>query len=65
MKKLFDKIKAYCEICNTPLNGVNLYQWGDKFYCAEHYERESPQEKQANDDIEDEETIKRNFYGQY
>lgn len=54
MIKLFNKIKAECAECGTPLNGDNLLKRGNKYYCQSDYERLSPKEKIENKRIKDE-----------
>lgn len=54
MIKLFNKIKAECTECGTPLNGDNLLKRGNKYYCQSDYERLSPKEKIENKRIKDE-----------
>jgi len=48
MKQIFDKTKAVCAECGTPLNGVDLFKRGDSYYCSADFQRTSPQEKAEN-----------------
>jgi recombinational DNA repair protein (RecF pathway) len=48
MKNVFEKVRAECSICGTPLNGDNVLRRGNKYYCHSHYEKTSPSEKQEN-----------------
>ena len=48
MIQIFNKIKAECAVCKTPLNGEDLLKRGNRFYCRSDYERTSPQEKAEN-----------------
>lgn len=46
MKRVFEKIKAVCRICGEPTD--ERYKIGDKFYCADHFQKESIEEKRGN-----------------
>lgn len=50
MKKVFDKIKAVCEVCGTSVDG--RYCRGDKYYCASDFEKTSPAELNENIRVE-------------
>lgn len=50
MKRVFEKVKALCEVCKTPVDG--RYSRGDKYYCASDYEKTSPEELIENAKIE-------------
>jgi len=48
MKKIFDNIRTVCFICGTPLNGKDLHERNNKYYCSADFERTSPEEKLEN-----------------
>jgi hypothetical protein len=48
MKNVFDKIRAVCYVCGTPLDGKELLRRGDKYYCESDYEKTSVREKLEN-----------------
>lgn len=43
--------KAFCAECGTPLWGSHLNQRGELFYCSADFERLSPEELAANDEL--------------
>lgn len=52
MIEIFDKTRAICCKCKTPLETPNLYKIGKKYYCVEDFEKESIEEKNANEALE-------------
>jgi hypothetical protein len=48
LNKVFDKVRTVCCLCDTPLVTPNLYERNGKYYCAEHYEKTSPEEELGN-----------------
>lgn len=62
MKQLFDKIKAECAECGTPLNGTDLLKRGNKYYCSADYQRTSIQEKNENKRIIKEQEFIKKLY---
>ena len=53
MKKVFNKIKAECYVCGTPLNGAKLLTRGNRYYCPSDYEKTSHSEKTATKRVKD------------
>ena len=47
---IFEGMMVNCYICGTPVD--KRYQIGNNFYCAEHFESESLDEKAKNNLIE-------------
>ena len=47
MKTIFEQTVAECKICLQPT--CEQYKRGEYYYCADHYEKESPQEKRENE----------------
>ena len=43
--------KTFCAECGTPLWGSHLNQRGELFYCSADFERLSPEERAANDEL--------------
>lgn len=46
MKRIFEKVKTKCAVCETPVDG--RYKRGDLYYCASDYEKTSPEELRIN-----------------
>ena len=55
-------IKTACAECGTPLWGVNLHRRGDLFYCSADFERLSPEESLANEQLERELDIYKSMF---
>lgn len=61
-KVLFNKVDTVCYICGTPLTSPNDRCIGDKFYCADDYQREL--EKVRNKEkLRANERFRKNFKG--
>lgn len=63
MLRVFDKIKAECTVCGTPLNGANLLRRGDKFYCPSDFDKTSQSEINESKRIKEEDEFWRKVLG--
>lgn len=46
MRRIFEKVKAKCAVCDTPVDGRR--KRGDKYYCDTHFDKTSPEELRVN-----------------
>lgn len=46
MKEIFDKTKAVCDVCGTPVD--ERRKRGDKYYCQSDFDKTSAEEKIEN-----------------